>query len=71
MVNRIWPTAVVGEADSVSFMSALAYHIGGQNSVNPGQILLFYGNGSLVYSSQTLSRTNKKDVFVRAHKQPI
>ena len=25
MVNRIWPTAVVGEADSVSSVSALVY----------------------------------------------
>ena len=43
MVNRIWPTAVAGEADSVSSVSASACHIGGPNSVNPGQILLFYG----------------------------
>ena len=38
MVNRIWPTAVAGEADSVSSVSASACHIGGPNSVNPGQI---------------------------------
>ena len=44
MVNRIWPTAVAGETDSVSYVSALACHIGGPNSVNPGQILLVYGN---------------------------
>ena len=43
MVNRIWPTAVVGEADIVSSVSASACHIGGPNSVNPGQILLVYG----------------------------
>ena len=43
MVNRIWPTAVAGEADSVSFVSASACHIVGPNSVNPGQILLVYG----------------------------
>ena len=43
MVNRIWPTAVTGKADSVSSVSASACHIGGLNSVNPGQILLFYG----------------------------
>ena len=30
MVNWIWPTAVAGEADSVSSVSALACHIGGQ-----------------------------------------
>ena len=33
MVNRIWPTAVAGEADSVSSVSASACHIGGPNSV--------------------------------------
>ena len=44
MVNLDWPTAVAGEADSVSFVSASACHIGGPNSVNPGQILLVYGN---------------------------
>ena len=43
MVNRIWPTAVAGKADSVSSVSASACHIGGPNSVNPGQILLVYG----------------------------
>ena len=41
--NRICPTAVAGEADSVSSVSASACHIGGPNSVNPGQILLVYG----------------------------
>ena len=44
MVNRIWPTAV---ADSVSSVSASACHIGGPNSVNPGQIRLVYGSHSL------------------------
>ena len=43
MVNRIWPTAVAGEADSVSSVSASACHVGGPNSVNTGQILLVYG----------------------------
>ena len=33
-------TAVAGKADTVS---ASACHIGGPNSVNPGQILLVYG----------------------------
>ena len=42
MVNRIWPTAVAGKADSVSSVSTSAYHIGGPNFVNPGQILLVY-----------------------------
>ena len=35
--------SVAGEADSVGSVFALACHIGGPNSVNPGQILLFYG----------------------------
>ena len=39
LVNRIWPTAVEGEADSVSSVSASACHIGGPNYVNPGQIM--------------------------------
>ena len=43
MVNRIWPTAMAGKADNVSSVSASACHIGGPNSVNPGQILLVYG----------------------------
>ena len=43
MVNRIWPIAVAGKADSVSSVSASACHIGGPNSVNPGQILLVCG----------------------------
>ena len=42
--NAFWPTAVVGEADSVNSVSASACHIGGPNSVNPGKILLVYGN---------------------------
>ena len=43
MVNRIWPIAPAGKADSVSSVSASACQIGGPNSVNPGQILLVYG----------------------------
>ena len=43
MFNRIWPTAVAGKADNVSSASTSACHIGGPNSVNPGQILLVYG----------------------------
>jgi len=34
---------VAGEADSVSFVSASACHIGGPNSFNDGQSLLVYG----------------------------
>ena len=50
MVNRIWPTAVAVKADSVSSVSASACHIGGPNSVNPGQILLVYGINPSFYS---------------------
>ena len=39
MVNRMWHTAVAGEGDSVSF--SLPHRRA--KSVNPGQILLFYG----------------------------
>ena len=56
MVNRIWPTAVAGEADSVSFVSASACHIGGPNSINPGQILLVYG------TSQEEEPTSQNDL---------
>ena len=53
MVNRIWPTAVTGKADSVSSVSASACHIGGPNSVNPGQILLVHGTkGERIYHDQ-------------------
>ena len=47
MVNRIWPNAVAGKVDSVSSLSASACHIGGPNSVKPGQILLVYGTSLL------------------------
>ena len=43
MVNANWHIAVAGEADSVSSVSASTCHIGGPNSVSPGQILLVYG----------------------------
>ena len=39
-----WPTAVAGEADSVSSVSASACQIGGLNFVNPDQIVLVYDN---------------------------
>ena len=39
---------MAGEADSVSSLSASACHIGGPNSVNPGQILLEYGNLQII-----------------------
>ena len=60
MVNRIWPTAFAGEADSVSSVSASACHIGGPNSVKPGQILLllhFLGL-KLQYKTEKFTRTN-------------
>ena len=42
--NAFWPTAVVGEADSVSSVSASACHIGGPMGVSPGELALVYGN---------------------------
>ena len=41
--NAFWPTAVVGEADSVNSVSASACHIGGPKGVSPGQKALFHG----------------------------
>ena len=62
MINRIWPTAVVGKADSVSSESASAFHIGGPNSVNPGQILLVYG--TIYKSSNVLNKQNTENEFL-------
>ena len=51
MVNRIWPTALAGEAgNSVSSVSALACHTGRPNSVNTFQIVLVYGTCSTVFT---------------------
>ena len=44
MVNVNWPTAVAGEADIVSSVSASACHIGGTIGVDPGELALAYGN---------------------------
>ena len=43
MFNINSPTAVAGEADSVSSLSASACHIGGPIGVNPGESALVYG----------------------------
>ena len=43
MVNVNWPTAVTGEADIVSSVSASTCHIGGPNGVNPSELALVYG----------------------------
>ena len=40
MLNVNWPTAVTGEADIVSSVSAP----GGPIGVNPGELALVYGN---------------------------
>ena len=42
--NAFWPTAVVGEADSVNSVSASACHIGGPKGVRPGQKALLHGS---------------------------
>ena len=44
MVNANWPTAVASEADIVSTVLALAFHIGGPNGVNPDELALVYGS---------------------------
>ena len=41
--DAFWPTAVVGEADNVNFVSASACHIGGPKGVSPGQKALLHG----------------------------
>ena len=41
--NAFWPTAAVGEADSVISVSASACHIGGPKGVSPGQKPLLHG----------------------------
>ena len=46
MVNVNWPTAVAGEADIVSSVSASACHIGGPIGVNPGELTLVHGRAS-------------------------
>ena len=56
--NRIWLTAVAGVGDSVSSVSASACHIGGPNSVNPGQILLVYSTISKATHLYKLLKTN-------------
>ena len=64
MVNRIWPTAVAGKADSVSSVSASACHIGGPNSVNPGQILLVYGT-FLYIQKDTINKDYEMQKYVQ------
>ena len=54
MANAFWPTAVVGEADSVNSVSASACHIGGPKGVSPGQKPLLHGNVNVrTYSGLT------------------
>ena len=43
MGNVNWPTAMAGEADSVSSMSASACHIGGPIGVKSDELALAYG----------------------------
>ena len=42
-MNVNWPTAVAGEADIVSSVSASACHIGGSIGVNSGEKALAHG----------------------------
>ena len=46
-LTPFWPTAVVGEADSVNSVSASACHIGGPKGVSPGQKALLRGNSEV------------------------
>ena len=46
MVNVNRPTAVAGEADIVSSVSASPFHIGGPIGVNPGELALVYGSST-------------------------
>ena len=62
MVNVNWPTAVAGEADIVSSVSASACHIGGPIDVNPGELTLVYSitsKGCSGNSALTLLRAFK------------
>ena len=43
MVNRIWPSAVTGGADSVSSVSASVCHSSGPKGVSPFQKALLHG----------------------------
>ena len=50
-----------------SAVSASACHIGGPNSVNPGQIVLVYGKylGRFLYSNVTTSMVSHSPLFTR------
>ena len=51
--NAFWPTAVVGEADSVNSVSASACHIGGPKGVSPGKNAWYLQvRLSFIYQSQ-------------------
>ena len=50
--NPFWPTAVVGEADSVNSVSASACHIGGPKGVSPGQKALLHGTLSFCVTTK-------------------
>ena len=55
--NAFWPTAVVGEADSVNSVSASACHIGGPKGVSPGQKALLHG---IIYKSKQSNKNEPK-----------
>ena len=56
--NAFWPTAVVGEADSVNSVSASACHIGGPKGVSPGQKALLHGIFFTPYFNKWLNLTS-------------
>jgi len=51
---------VVGEADSVNSVSALACHIGGPKGVSPGQKALLHGTTNSGYSNHHLQKHLQK-----------
>ena len=61
--DAFWPTAVVGEADSVNSVSASACHIGGPKGVSPGQKALLHGSQYYAISIYLAKLTSKTEVL--------
>ena len=64
MANAFWPTAVVGEAESVNSVSASACQIGGPKGVSPGQKALLHGIYFLNINSFLVQRELTHDVIL-------
>ena len=65
MVNANWPTAVVGEADSASSVSASACHMAGPIGVIPGKLALVYGYENTLYLYHLLFGLNQVPQLLR------